>query len=243
MKILAINGSPKMKTGNTALILDPFLDGAREAGGEVEVFCTKTLNINPCQEEFHCWLKTPGRCFQEDDMQMLHPKFREADVWVLATPVFAWGMPGPVKNLVDRLIPLIEPAIELRYGHCTHPIRTDVKTRSLVLVSSCGFWEMDNFDPLLAQVEMFCRVLGLHFAGALLRPHAHVLGPMLQAGMPVNDVLQAAKQAGRQLVKNGTVSAEVLKAVSRELMAREVFLRVASAQFEEAMEALEPACA
>jgi multimeric flavodoxin WrbA len=174
-------------------------------------------------------------------MQMLHPKLREADVWVVATPLYVWGMSGPMKNLMDRIIPLIEPAIELRYGHCTHPIRTDVKTRSIVLVSSCGFWEMDNFQPLLVQMEMLCRIIGLHFAGALLRPHAHVLAPMRQAGMPVEDVLQAAKQAGRQLVESGTVSAETLKMVSRELMPRDVFLQVSNAQFEEAMEALEVA--
>jgi hypothetical protein len=142
---------------------------------------------------------------------------------------------------MDRIIPLIEPSIELRYGHCTHPIRADVKTRSIVLVSSCGFWEMDNFQPLLVQMEMLCRIIGFHFAGALLRPHAHVLAPMLQAGIPVGDVLQAAKQAGRQLVETGTVSAGTLKTVSRELMAREVFLRVANAQFEEAMETLDVA--
>ena len=62
MKILAFNSSPKMDKGNTALILNPFLEGARAAGGDVEVFCTKTLNINPCQGEFNCWLKTPGKC-------------------------------------------------------------------------------------------------------------------------------------------------------------------------------------
>lgn len=239
MKILAFNSSPKMDKGNTALILNPFLEGVRAAGGEVEVFCTKTLNINPCQGEFNCWLKTPGKCFQEDDMQMLHPKLREADVWVFACPLYVWGVSGPMKNLMDRIIPLIEPSIELRYGHCTHPIRTDVKTRSIALVSSCGFWEMDNFDPLLAQMEMLCKVIGFHFAGALLRPHAHVLAPMLQAGMPVEDILQAAQHAGRQLVENGTVSAETLKMISRELMPREIFLQVANAQFEEAMEALE----
>jgi hypothetical protein len=59
--------------------------------------------------------------------------------------------------------------------------------------------------------------------------------------MPVEDVLQAAKQAGRQLVESGTVSAETLKMVSRELMPRDVFLQVSNAQFEEAMEALEVA--
>ncbi|WP_332882068.1 flavodoxin family protein [Methanosarcina horonobensis] len=49
MKVLAINSSPRMDKGNTALILNPFLEGMKEAGAEVELFYTKKLNINPVQ--------------------------------------------------------------------------------------------------------------------------------------------------------------------------------------------------
>ena len=60
----------------------------REAGAEVQVYYTKKLNIKPCQGEFDCWLKTPGKCFQEDDMEMLLPKLAEADIQVFATCVY-----------------------------------------------------------------------------------------------------------------------------------------------------------
>jgi len=53
MKVLAINGSPMMGKGNTALILAPFLQGMEEAGAEIDLFYTKKLKINPCQGEFH----------------------------------------------------------------------------------------------------------------------------------------------------------------------------------------------
>ena len=86
MKVLAFNCSPKMNKGNTALILNPFLEGMREAGAEVELFYTKKLKINPCQGEGNCGFKTPGECFQKDDMQMLYPKLRDADIWVFAPP-------------------------------------------------------------------------------------------------------------------------------------------------------------
>ena len=104
MKVLALNSSPKMNEGNTALILNPFLEGMREGGAEVELFYTKKLTINPCQGEYNCWFKTPGKCFQKDDMQMLYPKIREADVLVLATPVYVDAMSGPMKGLLDRLL-------------------------------------------------------------------------------------------------------------------------------------------
>jgi len=83
MKVMAINGSPNMGKGNTALVLDPFLEGMREAGAEVELFYTKKLKINPCQGEFNCWIKTPGKCFQQDDMQMLLSKRSRRTSWCL----------------------------------------------------------------------------------------------------------------------------------------------------------------
>jgi len=49
-----------MDKGNTALILNPFLEGMREAAVEVELFYTRKLNINPRTGEFNCWLKNPG---------------------------------------------------------------------------------------------------------------------------------------------------------------------------------------
>ncbi len=59
MKVLAINSSPMMGKGNTARILDPFLEGMREAGAEVDLVYTKKLDINPCHGEFNCWAKRP----------------------------------------------------------------------------------------------------------------------------------------------------------------------------------------
>jgi len=57
MKVLAINGSPHMDEGNTAMILNPFLEGMTEAGSEVEVFYTRKLKIGPCNGDLSCWFK------------------------------------------------------------------------------------------------------------------------------------------------------------------------------------------
>ncbi|MFG1691625.1 NAD(P)H-dependent oxidoreductase, partial [Gemmatimonadota bacterium] len=60
------------------------------------------------------------------------PKLREAEVWVLATPVFVDGISGPMKDLLDRFIPLIQPFVELRDGHCRHPLREGTERGKLV---------------------------------------------------------------------------------------------------------------
>ena len=239
MKVLAFNSSPRMDKGNTALILNPFLEGMREAGAGVELFYTKKLKINPCQGEFNCWLKTPGKCWQKDDMDMLRPKLGEADVWVIATPLYVDGMTGPMKNLIDRIIPLVQPFFELRDDHIRHPARGGTKRGKTVLVSNCGFWEMDNFDALLVHMKAMCKNMDREFAGALLRPQGPALRPMMEIGGLVEDVVEAAREAGRQLVRDGKISTETLNTVSRELMSREDYIQVANQNFQQALDALE----
>ena len=239
MNVVAINSSPNMDKGNTALILGPFLEGMGEAGADVELFYTRKMKINPCQGEFNCWLKTPGKCFQKDDMQMLLPKLTEADVLVLATPLYVDGVTGPMKNLLDRIIPLAQPFFELRDGHCRHPGRDGSRGSQLVLVSNCGFWEMDNFNPMLVHMEAVSKNMGREFAGALLRPHGPALMGMMEMGAPVDDILDAAKEAGRQLVEDGRMSFETLKSVSRELLPLQMYLEIVNKRFQEELDAIE----
>jgi multimeric flavodoxin WrbA len=238
MKVLAINSSPRMDKGNTALILNPFLEGMKEAGAEIELFYMSKLNIHPCTGEFNCWLKTPGKCLHNDDMQMLYPKIGEADVMVFASPVYVDGVTGPMKNLMDRMIPGIHPLFELRDDHCRHPARGVAKARKVVLVSNCGFWEKDNFDPLIVHMKAICKNLSAEFAGALLRPHGGAMSTMIEMGAPLSDIFEAAKEAGRQLVTEQKMSQEILDIVSRDLMPREMYIQIINQYFQQTLDAL-----
>ena len=238
MKILVLNGSPRMEKSNTSLILTPFIEGMKEVGAEVELFYIWKLNIKSCLGCFNCWLKTPGKCSQNDDMQMLYPKLREADIWVFAAPVYVDGIPGSVKTLIDRFIPLVEPFFELRDGHCRHIPRKENKSSKLVLISNCGFWEKDNFDPLLVHMRAFAKNASIDFAGALLRPHGEALTTMKRMGV-IDDIFEAAKEAGRQLVKEGEMSTETLQIVSRELLPLEQYVQVINQNFQQTLDALE----
>jgi multimeric flavodoxin WrbA len=225
MKVLAINGSPHMDEGNTAIILNPFLEGMREAGANVDLFYTRKLNIGPCNGDMSCWFKNPGECGQKDDMQILYPKFRDADVIVYATPVYYAGVTGPLKNLMDRQLPL----------HMLGEL--GAKRQKIVLVSTCGAWEMSMFEPLLVQMKaLYTRSDGnSDFVGALLRPGADGMREMMKTkgrGL-VDSILQAAEQAGRELVKEGKVSEEIQKQVSRELMPRDAYYKAAKEMFEQ----------
>lgn len=238
MKVLAFNCSPNMEKSNTALILNPFLEGMKEEGAEVELFYVRRLKINPCLGEFSCWFKTPGECIHDDDMKMLYPKIKEADIIVFGTPVYVDGMPGPMKNLIDRLIPLLQPYIEIRDGHCRHPRREGQKRAKLVLVANCGFWEMDNFNPLVIHMQAICNNAGWEYAGALLRPHGGVLGYMLKKEYLVQDVIKAAKNAGKEIIKYGRIKEETLKTMSRELLPLETYVEILNKSFKKVLDRL-----
>lgn len=236
MKALVINSSPHMDKGNTALILTPFIEGMKEASADVEIFYTKKLKIEPCNGCFTCWLKTPGVCIHKDDMAAILPKL-EAEILVFATPLYVDGMTGPMKTFMDRSVPLLQPFFELRNGHYRHPVRENVKDGGkVVLVANYGFWEMDNFEPLVQHFEAYCRNANREFAGALLRPHGGSLAPMIRAGLAF-DIIEAAKEAGRQVVKAGKISEKTLKTISRELMPSNKYFKHVNGSFQFALDA------
>ena len=236
MKVLVINSSPRKDKGNTALILNPFLEGMKQAGADVELYYTSDLDINPCQGDFSCWTREGGKCSQDDDMTMLDPKIRDADILVLASPVYCDGVTGPMKILMDRTVPQVKPFFEIRDNHMRHPLQENVKKSKIVLVSNCGFWEMDNFEPMISHIKAYCKNANSEFAGALIRPHGEALRTMLEMGMPVKDVIDASKEAGLQLVRDGRMSHDMLSAVSRELLSRDMYMENANQYLKSLLE-------
>jgi multimeric flavodoxin WrbA len=166
---------------------------------------------------------------------MISPKMMEADVWVLGTPLYADGMTGTMKMILERAVfPMLEPFIELREGVCRHPFRKGYNYGKIVLVSTCGFWEMSHFNPLIVHIEALCKNAQRDFTGALLRPHAGVLKQML-AAHKIDDVFDAAKDAGRQLVQDGKIIPGTLKIISRELLPLNRYMEEVDAEFREAL--------
>lgn len=102
MKVLVINGSPR-RGGNSDLLCDEFIRGAREAGHAVEKVALRDKTIAPCRACYACF--RTGSCVQQDDMAELLDKIWQADVLLLASPTYFSTMSGPMKNMIDRLLP------------------------------------------------------------------------------------------------------------------------------------------
>lgn len=103
-KVLAIVSSPR-KNGNTELLVDEFVKGAREAGHETEKICLREKKIAPCLACEAC-LRNGGTCVQKDDMAEILPKLIDADVIVLSTPVYYYSICAQLKAMIDRTLPI-----------------------------------------------------------------------------------------------------------------------------------------
>lgn len=99
-KVLILSSSPR-KGGNSDLLCDAFLRGAAEAGHEAEKIFLRDKTIGYCTGCSACSLHGLP-CPQQDDAAEVIARMLEADVLVLATPVYFYTMSAQMKTLIDR---------------------------------------------------------------------------------------------------------------------------------------------
>ena len=101
MRILVLNGSPRPK-GNTRQMTDAFRSGAESAGHRVDVIDVCRKKIAGCLACEYCHTKGNGACVQKDDMQEVYSLLGEADMLVIASPIYYHGVSGQLKCVLDR---------------------------------------------------------------------------------------------------------------------------------------------
>ena len=102
--ILVISSSPR-KNGNSDILCDEFIRGAKEAGHDAEKIRLSEKNINYCTGCCSC-IGGKGSCVQRDDMAEIHKMILAADVLVLASPVYFRSFNGQMKTFIDRVCPI-----------------------------------------------------------------------------------------------------------------------------------------
>ncbi|WP_418375056.1 flavodoxin family protein [Agathobaculum sp.] len=101
-KVLILSGSPR-KGGNSDILCDEFARGAQEAGNEVEKIRVASKKIHPCSACYYC-RDHGGVCVHKDDMASILQKMIDADVLVLASPVYFYSINAQLKAVIDRTV-------------------------------------------------------------------------------------------------------------------------------------------
>jgi len=215
MKILALNSSARSGgESKTELMLNHLIDGMREAKADVEVVNLREKNIKNCVGCFSCMTKSPGKCVLKDDMTgELFPKWLESDLIIYATPLFHHTVNATMKTFIERTFPICEPFLLEEKGRWIHPLR---KTHpAAVVLSVCGFPAMSAFGALTHYAKfLFEEQEKGRLWAEIYRPGAEF---MYQSVDKQKDILDATRQAGRELVETQKVSPKTLARIEQPL--------------------------
>ena len=236
MKILIINGSPKGKRSNSLKLTNSFAEGYKittEQRGEqadIEELDLSKLNIGACRGCFACWKNTPGSCCIKDDMAAILPKLLETDLILWSFPLYYFNVPGILKNLIDRQLPMNLPFMSQNdsgYGSGSHDSRYEKKATRNVIISTCGFYSAkDNYDSV---INMFDHFLGKGNYEKIFCGQGELFS-IKELSSRTDEYLDYVKKAGSEYAA-GSISAETQKLLQTLLYPKEVFERMADASW------------
>jgi hypothetical protein len=154
-------------------------------------------------------------------MQSVYGLLTDSDIFIIATPVYI-PLPGEMQNLLNRLCPLVDPALKNQNGRTRARFHKYVKIKKIMLVSTCGWWELGNFGTVKRIVEELAADTSVEFGGAILRPHASL---MKKYPDDKKVIMSNLEEAGYQLIKEGEISKDKLDLIARPLISFEDYLR------------------
>ncbi len=157
MKVLGILGSPRLG-GNSDILLEEALTGAREAGGETEKIALVRKKISGCLNCEKC--NETGVCAVQDDMLEIHKKILETDAVIHSVPVYFWAMTSQMKAYLDRWCAFFDA--NWRWHKAYFP---KMKGKKIGLITVCGDTNVLTADPIVHSFKTTCQFTGLDFFG------------------------------------------------------------------------------
>lgn len=179
-KILILNGSPR-KAGNTTALTEALQKGAQEAGHTVTEFFLDHMNIHGCKGCFGGGKNPDSPCVQKDDMEQIYPVYKEADIVVLASPLYYWTISGQLKSAFDRLFAVAE----------CDPHFQNPQKESILIMAAEGY----GFDETLYWYDHLEKHLGWKSIGKVLCGGVMAIGDIAE-----KPALQEAYELGKSIV-------------------------------------------
>ncbi len=226
MKILILNGSPKGERSDTLHITRAFLDGMRAAVPvEAELIHVTEKRIGCCRGCFTC-KRNGGTCVLRDDMAGILEKMLASDVLLFSFPLYCYGMPAPLKMLMDRTMPLSAMAMRREGERYEHAAQADFSRLRYLMISGCGFPDgSHNFEPMILEFKyMF--------------PNRHTIvtvpeSPLFNVPELANVTaprLALVKKAGEQYVREEKIDAALLAEIGSPMIPEDTYTRMANGE-------------
>ncbi|MCX5995431.1 MAG: flavodoxin family protein [Chloroflexi bacterium] len=184
LKVLGIMGSPRIK-GNTDLLLEEALKGAKSQGAEVEKIVVDKLKIAPCKEYLGCF--KDGNCVIRDDMDDIYPKLLGADVVIIASPMFFYGVSSQAKALIDRC-----QALWARKHILKQSLPNSGRKGAFIAVGATKGKRL--FEGAILTVKYFFEAIGVEYADELLIRGVDARGEIKEHPIALSDAFELGRR-------------------------------------------------
>ncbi|MBR0267549.1 MAG: flavodoxin family protein [Clostridia bacterium] len=226
MKILVLNGSPKREKSDTLHITRAFLDGMQDAASqEIHIINVIDRHIEYCTGCFAC-KRNGGTCIHDDDMQAILKEILDSDLLLFSFPLYCYGMPAPLKALLDRTMPLSSMAMQKVGDRYEHVGQADFSHLRYLMICGCGFPNSrHNFEPAVAQFKQCF-------------PCNHTIltipeSPMFnvpEAAIVTEPRLALVRQAGKQYAEAGEIDAALLREIGSPMIPEDQYAAIANGE-------------
>ena len=205
MNVVCVNGSPKGKNSNTAIMLESIAEPFVK-----EACITLTLgdmNISPCTGCYSCWTKTPGICIIEDDMKGALEIVRTADILIFGSPLYFNNISGTLKNFIDRLTAL---------GGDPHQAKNENRQKvKIIMMSNCGFPVRKQFDVVSLWIKHFTNMLNGELIGEFYTTSGKILtSESIEDQERANKYKNFLRLCGKSIYEHGELTKELIEKIA-----------------------------
>ena len=225
MKIMVLNGSPKRDKSDTMHMTRAFLEGMRDAGPQdIHIIHVIDRHIEYCTGCFAC-KRNGGACIHDDDMRAILDEILESDLLLFSYPLYCYGMPAPLKALLDRTMPLSSLAMRKVGERYAHVGQADFSRLRYLMLCGCGFPNSKhNFEPA---VEQF-RLCFPGDATIITVPESPMFNAP-EAAVVTEPRLALLRRAGRQYAETGAIEAPLLAEITSPMIPEEQYAQIVNA--------------
>ena len=222
MKILVLNGSPKRERSDTLHMTRAFLEGMKEAAHQnIHIIHVIDKHIEYCTGCFSC-MRNGGTCVHDDDMQEILEEILSGDLLIWSFPFYCYGMPAPLKALLERTLPLSSMAMQKVGDRYEHVGQADFSHLRYLMICGCGFPNSrHNFEPAVAQFK-------LCFPGnyTIITVPESPMFNVPEAAVVTEPRLALVRQAGKQYAGTGEIDAALLGEICSPMIPEEQYAAI-----------------
>jgi hypothetical protein len=223
MKLLAINSSLKKENGNCQEIIDNLFIGAQKTGAVCSSIRLAKMHIERCIACNYCQKQSDYTCIynEKDDFINIVNQIRDSDIVILATPIYIFQISSLLKTFLERVYSLgkAEKIVFTKTNLLLHDIDRKSFPKAFVPIIVSDNIERPTPESAIKYFEVLGKMLDIRQVGLIVR-NGEILLNNNDDNMKrkKNEIINLVQIAGQELVLKGSISRNIEKGISQNIL-------------------------